>query len=120
MAGEGWEERWRALSEEVLLGMRDWRAAHPRATFVEIEAEVEAHLSRLRARMLEDVALASRAADLAAPGAPERASCPDCGQPLQPCGQHLRTVTVRGNQSVRLRRTYAVCPACGTGLFPPR
>lgn len=120
MAGADWAERWRTLSEDVLTGMQAWRAAHPRATFAEIEAEVETQLNRLRARMLEDAALASRAADLARQPAGERPACPDCKQPLQPRGEQTRTVTVRGNQPVRLRRSYATCPACGAGLFPPR
>jgi hypothetical protein len=30
-----------------------------------------------------------------------------------------RTVIVQGDEAVRLRRPYVVCPACGTGLFPP-
>ncbi len=119
MAERTWGERWRTLSEEVLTGMQDWRAAHPRATFAEIEAEVETQLARLRARMLEDAALASRAADLTAQPATERPPCPGCGQALQPRGQQTRTVTVRGNRDVPLRRSYAVCSACGTGLFPP-
>ena len=120
MPESSWAERWRALSEEVLLGMQDWRAAHPRATFAEIEAEVETQLARLRARMLEDAALASRATDLTAQPAAERPPCPACGQALQPRGQQTRTLTVRGDRDVQLRRSYAVCSACGRGLFPPR
>ena len=53
---------WRVLSDEVLTGVRDWRTAHPRATFAEIEAAVEERLSGLRAQLLQDVALASAAA----------------------------------------------------------
>ena len=105
MIGEEWEARWRALSEEVLMGMRDWRAAHPRATFAEIEAAVDARLNGLRARMLEDVALATRAAQVGDGCDAERTLCADCGQPLQARGQHTREVTVQGDQRVRLRRT---------------
>jgi YgiT-type zinc finger domain-containing protein len=111
--------RWRALSDDVLSGMADWRAAHPRATFAEIEAEVETQLARLRVRLLEDAALASRAADLAAQPLPERPPCPACGAPLEPRGQHTRPVTVRGDCEVHLHRSYAVCSACGAGFFPP-
>jgi len=110
------EQQWRTLSEEVLTGLREWRAAHPRATFAEIEAAVEERLNGLRARMLEDVALASAATDLGEADA----ACPECGQRLQHRGVQTRTVTVQGDQPVRLRRQYAVCPACGTGRFPPR
>jgi hypothetical protein len=119
MAREDWEARWRVLSEEVLTGMWDWRTAHPRATFAEIEAAVDERLNRLRARMLEEVALASRAAQLQAEPAGGRPPCPECGQPLQPRGEHTRELTVQGDQTVRLRRSYAVCQACGAGLFPP-
>jgi RNase P subunit RPR2 len=113
-----WAAHWRALSEEVLVGMADWRAAHPQATFAAIEAELETQLARLRARYLEALALASRAADVAAQPPAERPPCPTCGQPLQPRGQQTRPVTVRGDQAVQLRRSYATCSACGTGLFP--
>jgi YgiT-type zinc finger domain-containing protein len=119
MADERWAGRWRELSEEVLTGMQDWRAAHPRATFAEIEAAVDERLNGLRARMLEEAALASAVTDLGTRGA-ERPPCPTCGQALQPRGKHTRTLTVQGEQAVRLRRHYAVCSACGTGLFPPR
>ena len=110
------EQQWQQVSEEVMTGLRDWRAAHPRATFAEIEAVVDERLNGMRARMLEDLALASAAAEAVgeAPGA-----CPGCGQPLQRRGLQTRTLTVQGDQSVQLRRPYAVCPACGTGLFPP-
>ncbi len=112
------EARWRALSDEVMSGMRAWRTAHPRATFAEIEAAVEEQLNRLRAQLLQDVALASAATawpEAAGAGPP----CPDCGTPLASRGQHPRTLTVQGDQAVHLARTYGVCPACGAGLFPP-
>jgi YgiT-type zinc finger domain-containing protein len=112
------EARWRHLTEEVLSGMKEWRQAHPKATLREIETALDAKLATVRARMLEDVALASRAADLVASG--ERAACPRCGQPMEARGQEERTLTTTGDQEVVLSRSYAVCPACGAGLFPPR
>jgi YgiT-type zinc finger domain-containing protein len=120
MAQDDWATRWRALSDEVLTELQDWRAAHPRATFAAIETEVESRLSRLRARMLEDAALATPAADLTAAAEAERPACPQCGHGLQARGHRTRRVTVRGDQTVALARSYAVCPTCGTGLFPPR
>jgi hypothetical protein len=113
------EQQWRTLSEDILTGLREWRAAHPRATFAEIEGAVEERLNTMRARMVEDLALASAATDLAAAEAAPPA-CPECGQRLQRRGTQTRAVTVQGEQQVRLRRRYAVCPACGTGRFPPR
>lgn len=54
---------WRALSEEILVGLTEWRQQNPKATFREIEAELEERLSRLRARMLADLAVSSANAD---------------------------------------------------------
>jgi YgiT-type zinc finger domain-containing protein len=109
-----WEAEWQARSEEAYSGMADWRAAHPRATFAEIEAAVEERLAGLRARMLERAALASAATELR-----ERSACPQCGGAVQARGKRKRRLTVPGDQVVELERTYAVCPQCGTGLFPP-
>lgn len=114
---------WEALAAEVLVGIKDWRAQHPRATFTEIEEELDRELSRLRTRLLEDVALASAAAGgtagtSGAPPAPA-ARCPTCGGPLVARGQATRAVTVAHAQTVTLPRQYAVCSSCGAGVFPP-
>ena len=109
-----WEAALQELSEEVDNGMADWRAAHPRATFAEIEAAVEERLAGLRARLLERAALASAATELT-----ERSACQTCGGAVQARGKHTRRLTVPGAQVVELERTYAGCPQCGTGLFPP-
>jgi hypothetical protein len=118
--GAAWDEAtWQALAAEAFLGMKEWRLQHPTATFAEIEQAVDARLSAVRARMLQDVALASAAAAVraAAPGA--RPPCPACGGRLAARGPGTRRLTVAHGQAVDLTRDYAVCPACGTGLFPP-
>jgi hypothetical protein len=116
---EGLDEHWQTLIEDVATGMRQWRQAHPRATFREIQAALDERLDRVRARMLEEAALASPAADLAGQPAAERPPCAECGGPLDARGRQAREVTVRGGRAVRLRRSYAVCRACGAGVFPP-
>ena len=108
--------RWEAQAEEAFLDLREWRAVHPQATLAAIEQELDRRLEALRARMLADMALASRAADLQAG---ERAVCPSCGTPLQDGGLHQRTLVTMGNQKVELVRDYGTCPGCGSGLFPP-
>jgi YgiT-type zinc finger domain-containing protein len=108
------------LLREVLSGMQTWRQAHPRASLAAIEHAVEHQLARLRAHLVEHAALASPSADVGARDATARPRCPTCGGPLVERGQHTRTLTVRGNHPVHLRRSYAECPSCGTGLFPPR
>lgn len=97
---------------EAMRGMDEWCAAHPTATFAELEQEVEARLAMVRAGML--AAAADRPVAAAGPGA-----CTWCGGPLQARGQRQRQVRVRGNQPVTLTRAYHACATCGRGLFPP-
>jgi hypothetical protein len=113
------DPRWNVLAAEVMVGMKDWRAAHPRATLREIEAALDERLAHMRARMLEDLALASPAADWAGWPESERPVCPDCGQPLARESQHTRQLQTHGGQTLTLDRRYATCPRCGAGLFPP-
>lgn len=119
MGSEALGGRWQSWMDEIIVGMRQWRTVHPRASFDEIETALDEQIDRLRAKMLEELALTSPAADLAALAPEARPRCPDCGAALGVRGSHERTVVVQGDQALRLRRSYAVCPACGAGLFPP-
>ena len=120
MAGlERFEERWQQETAEILTGMKDWRVQHPSATFRQIEAALDERLAGMRARMLQELALASRAADQSGQAPEGRARCPSCGARLEPRGKHPRTVVTDRGKTVELERDYAVCPSCGTGLFPP-
>ena len=56
-------DAWRDQADAVLGEVARWRAAHPRATWAEIEAAVDERLAGLRARLLADSAQASPAAD---------------------------------------------------------
>ena len=118
--GMTWDERpWESLAAEVFLGMKEWRLQHPKATFAEIERALDVRLSRLRTRLLQDVALASAATQVSAATAETRPICPGCGGPLAGRGPKTRAVTVTHGQTVTLARDYANCTACGSGLFPP-
>ncbi len=95
-----------------------WRAAHPQATFAEIEAAVEVQLGRLRAQLISNtIPPPPTTAPLPAPPLPPR--CATCAVPLEPRGDQRRTLRVVGDQPVTLERTYWTCPCCGEGLFPP-
>lgn len=120
MSGTINEQVWHQLTQEVMTEMRAWRLEHPKATLREMETELDARLNRMRARMLEDMALASAAADWTDAPASEQPSCPDCGQPLQVRGSDTRTLHTQGGQTLHLERQYGTCPACSAGLFPPR
>ncbi len=76
-------------------------------------------MALLRARMLEDLALASRPADVQALPVEERPACPACGGRVEARGAKTRQLTTTYNRQITLTRSYAVCPSCGTGLFPP-
>jgi YgiT-type zinc finger domain-containing protein len=119
MAGDTFDQRWREFAEEVISGMKEWRLTHPRATLAEIEAALDDRLARLRARMLQDAALASPAASFSDAPPSSRPLCPTCGAPLVARGRARRSLQTQGGQEVVLDRQYGVCPACGTGLFPP-
>ena len=102
-----------------MAGVQEWRLAHPRATFVEREAALDARWRAVRAGLLADLALASRAADLAGQPLGERARCPACGAELAPRGKRGRSVVTAGGAAVRLEGEDAACPAGGAGLSPP-
>jgi hypothetical protein len=120
MAHELNDSLWRQLTDEITTSMREWRREHPKATLREIETELDAHLARARARMLEDLTLTSTAASWADAARLQTPTCPDCGTPLDERGHHPRTLLTEGGQELTLERSYGVCPACGAGLFPPR
>ena len=86
------DQQWRTLNEEVITGMKEWRLQHPRATLTEIEAALDERLARLRARMLEDAALASAAADWKSAAGATAPTCAKCDKPLQARGSHPRQV----------------------------
>ena len=112
------DARWRQLSEEVITGMKEWRMQHPKATFTEIESALDERLGRFRARVLEDAALASRAADWSEAEARDRPACPQCGTHLEARGPQSRELVTHHNHTLYLHRRYAVCPKCEMGLFP--
>jgi hypothetical protein len=81
-------DQWHRLSEEVLTGMQEWRLRHPTATLREIEVELDARWARMRARILEDVALQSTATTWQGSPAGQQPTCPQCGTPLKERGRH--------------------------------
>jgi hypothetical protein len=108
------KQGWREVAEAAFTEVAAWRREHPRATFREIEAAVEQEVARVRARLLQDTALASPARTGADGG-----RCRSCGEALSDAGQQSRTLVTQHDQPVELRRNYRVCPACGAGVFPP-
>ncbi len=107
------------LNYEILSGMREWREQHPDATLTDIEQALDDRWYRVRARMLQALALEREAATWQVTGA-DRPTCPDCGRKLIRRGRQPRQLQTHGGQNLTLTRSYGYCPACKKGHFPPR
>ncbi len=112
-------EKWERLAREVFSGMQDWRVQNPRATFAEIEDTVDEMLADMRVKMMEDVALESKAKDLRALQEGEQIGCTICGGVLKDRGKHVRELTTQHEKQIHLERSYGYCPTCLVGFFPP-
>ena len=119
MGAGTFDQRWQQEAEAVLSGFKEWRLQHPQATLSEIETALDERWAVARARLLEDAALASAAADLQALPAEQRPRCPQCGDLMGLRGPEVRQLTTTYEQRVSLRRHYAVCAACDQAVFPP-
>ena len=108
-------DRWVAEAADRFAALDAWRQAHPKATWAEIETAIDAQLGPLRAAMLGETAMASAATYLDG----ELWTCPACGERLAAAGTRRRRLRGEGDLPLELERTYARCPACGTGVFPP-
>lgn len=111
---------WQQLTQDLTTTMATWRQAHPTATLRQLEDELDARLNWLRARLLEDLALTSTAAEWRAEPVATHPCCAQCGVPFERTGTKTRTLQTHGGQTLTLERTYGSCPVCTTGLFPPR
>ena len=107
------------MSTQILTDVKEWRRAHPRATYVEIEDEVHKRMMHLEAQLMQAAALESPSQEWGRESGIGAASCPHCAVPLKARGKHTRTVQGNGGESVTLNRTYGTCPTCGGGFFPP-
>lgn len=103
------------FQEDMLSGMWEWRLQHSKATYVEIETEMEKRIARLRAKMLEEIIGMSEAGDWAEG---EEIACPECGAKMQRQGKRKRSLQGTGGTEIEIEREYAECPACGAGFFP--
>lgn len=111
---------WGTLIEEITSGIKDWRTANPKATFKEMELELDKRFARAKAKLLADMALASMAADITASTEDERPVCRKCGGKLQSLGRRKRKLRGQHDAETELNRSYARCSVCGTEYFPPR
>lgn len=107
---EACREAMDALMEE----MEAWYAAHPEATFGELEEKLRQERRALMGQVLE-ILINRRQHDSEA----EEPLCPSCERPMRFEGYRRRTVVGLEGES-ELERAYYRCPhGCGEGFFPP-
>ena len=104
----------------IVTSMYEWQLQHPQATLTEIETAMDQRYFRLRARLLEELALQREAANWQSKAVSDRPTCPDCGRVLIRRGRQPRQLKTHGGHDLTLSRSYGYCPACKKGHFPPR
>lgn len=109
-----WDELYEEASQEVL----SWRRQHKKATLTDIENTVDGELARMRAQMIQDLAMASGTADFRSMAKEERPQCPQCGRPLVANGRQKRKLTTDHEQGVELKRSKGYCRHCKLSFFP--
>ena len=113
------QRQWDALHQQASHAIQQWRKEHKKASLTEIENTVDAELAKMRAQMIEDLALASEVADLNDLPLEGRPQCSECGAPLSANGKQKRQLVTEHEQAVNLTRSQGVCPQCGLSFFPP-
>src|SRR5258708_34894012 len=111
------QDPWLKKSEEILANVREWRRAHPKASFVEIEDEGNKRMIQLEAQLLQEAAEASTSREWGKDSsAEERPHCPTCGVALQARGKHKRPVQCYGGESATFTTNYANVPKSGESV----
>jgi hypothetical protein len=110
-----WDELFAAASER----MAQWRGENRQASLTAIEKEVDGELARVRAQMIQDLALESRMADIRGRKGEERVKCPECGAEVKANGQEKRRLMTDYEEAIEIERSKAKCPGCGVSFFPP-
>lgn len=112
------QKDWEDLYQEASEATRRWRREHKRATLTEIEETVDQELARVRAQMIQDLAMASEMADVRSMAREERPKCPQCGRPAVANGRQKRRLTTDQEQVVELNRSKVYCRHCQLSFFP--
>ena len=99
------------LSEKLSARLDDWHQRNPRATLTDMEREIDRELSKLRKRILAQ--LAKEQEDL-------EMTCLECGGKLVRNGKKKRQLQMKGGETVKLERQQWHCLTCETAIFPPR
>jgi len=101
-----------------VLGMTQWRQAHPKATLREIEAAVDAQMNQLRAQLIQELVHLGEVGEWSEVPPEDRPRCERCGTGLVVRGKQTRWLQTNGGEAIKLERSYGTCPECGQGIFP--
>ena len=71
------------MRQAIMAGIEAWPLHHPKASLQAMSAAPSARVAARRTCLRQDVALASRAADVSQAGGPERPVCPPCGTSVE-------------------------------------
>jgi hypothetical protein len=116
MDQEALEQKRKAILTEI----REWRRAHPKAKYVEIEGEIQRRMMQLEAQVIQEAAQESEARE-GGRGSDQRVPvCPNCAVPLSARGKDWRRLQGNAGESVTLNRMDGSCPKCGERFFPSR
>ena len=91
--------------------LQAWRKAHPEAGWSEMDRAIEEQLDQVRRQAWERLTTDLEDNE-------QKRTCPACRGSCDARGEAERVLTLPGNESLRLRRQYVVCRACGLGRFP--
>ena len=114
------QKKWDELYEEASREVLHWRKKHKKATLTEIEDTVDSELAKMRARMIQDLAMASELSDLPSLAKEKRPRCPQCGRPMAANGEQERRLVTEHEQGVELKRSKGYCRHCKLSFFPSR
>jgi tRNA(Ile2) C34 agmatinyltransferase TiaS len=107
----------RAAMEEVIEGLGEevtaWQAAHPQATFDELEIMGQQTRKKYGEALMQAL-VAQREEVRPVPGP----CCAECGTEMHYKGQKQRRV-VSSIGETEVQRGYYYCPKCHRGVFPP-
>lgn len=110
--------KWGKLFDEATEEVVAWRGKEKKATLTQIEMCVDEELAKVRAQIIEDMAMASAMANVKELEKGERPKCPQCEKAMYANGQKRRKVRTNYEREIELRRSQAKCPECGGSFFP--
>lgn len=113
------EDRWQESFSEASNEVSQWRKKHRKATFTDIENNVDEKLAKIRAEMIQDLVAESELKDFKGMPKAERPKCPVCGRTLASNGQQSREVVTTHEQVVQVVRSKGYCRKCRVSYFPP-